>query len=54
MLLRALAEGNDDLSLALPGLIADMGTLQVRNAVDGIAETYVAFASLPLDGDGTL
>lgn len=53
VLLRALAEGNDDLSLALPALIADMGTLQVRNAVDGIAETYVAFASLMRGQDTT-
>lgn len=45
LLLRGLAEGNDDLSMALPALIADMATVRVRNAVDGLAETYVAIAS---------
>jgi tetratricopeptide (TPR) repeat protein len=45
-LLRAMAQGNDDLSVALPSLIADMATPQVRTATDGLAETYVAFATL--------
>jgi tetratricopeptide (TPR) repeat protein len=45
-MLRAMAEGNDDLSVALPALIAEMATPQARNAADGLAETYVAFATL--------
>lgn len=45
-MLRAMAEGNDDLSVALPALIADMAAPQARSATDGLAETYVAFATL--------
>ena len=44
--LRAVAEGNDDIMMALPRLQADAATLPVRNALDGLAETYVVLASM--------
>jgi Flp pilus assembly protein TadD len=44
--LRAVAEGNDDLMMALPRLQADAATMPVRNALDGLAETYVVIASM--------
>lgn len=44
--LRAVAEGNDDLMMALPRLQADAATMPVRNALDGLAETYVVLASM--------
>jgi predicted Zn-dependent protease len=44
--LRAMVAGNDDLALALPRLLADVATPPVRNALDGLAETYVAIASV--------
>lgn len=44
--LRAVAEGNDDLMMALPRLQADAATMPVRNALDGLAETYVDIASM--------
>ena len=44
--LRGMTTGNDDLMVALPGLLADAGGQQVSNALDGLAETYVAIASI--------
>jgi Flp pilus assembly protein TadD len=44
--LRAVAEGNDDLMMALPRLQGDAATMPVRNALDGLAETYVVIASM--------
>ena len=44
--LRGMAEGNDDVMVALPGLLADAGGQQVSNALDGLAETYVVVASV--------
>ena len=44
--LRGIAEGNDDLTMALPRLLADTSAMPVRNALDGLAETYVVIASL--------
>ena len=44
--LRAMTAGNDDLMVALPGLLADAASPQVRNALDGLAETYVVIASV--------
>lgn len=44
--LRNMAAGNDDIAVALPGLLADVAAPQVRNALDGLAETYVVIASV--------
>jgi tetratricopeptide (TPR) repeat protein len=44
--LRGMAAGNDDFMVALPGLLADAAAPQVRNALDGLAETYVVIASM--------
>ncbi len=44
--LRAMAADGTDLSLALPGLIANIATPSVRNATDGLAETYLTIASV--------
>lgn len=44
--LRAMTTGNDDLMVALPGLLADIANPQVSNALDGLAETYVVIASV--------
>jgi len=44
--LRSMTESGGDLSLALPGLVANMATPQVRNAIDGLAETYLVVASV--------
>lgn len=44
--LRAIAEGNDDLAMAMPRLQADIAAPPVRNALDGLAETYVIIASV--------
>ena len=44
--LRALGEGSDDMMLAMPALLADIAAPQVRNAVDGLAETYLVIASV--------
>ena len=44
--LRGFAEGNDDLTMALPRLIADATAMPARNAIDGLAETYVIIASV--------
>ena len=44
--LRGMAGGNDDIMVALPALLADAAAPQVRNALDGLAETYVVIASV--------
>ena len=44
--LRQMAEPNDDMRVALSGMIADAGAPQVRGALDGLAETYVLIASV--------
>ncbi len=44
--LRAMVAGNGDLALALPRLLAEAAIPPVRNALDGLAETYVAIASV--------
>ncbi|MCC6717022.1 MAG: tetratricopeptide repeat protein [Acetobacteraceae bacterium] len=44
--LRGMVAGNDDLTLALPGLLAAAAARQVDNALDGLADTYVAIASV--------
>ena len=44
--LRDMAAGNDDLMVALPAMLADAAGQQVNNALDGLAETYVAIASI--------
>ena len=44
--LRHMAAGNDDLIVALPGLLANVAAPQVRSALDGLAETYVVIASV--------
>ncbi|MBV9653119.1 MAG: tetratricopeptide repeat protein [Acetobacteraceae bacterium] len=43
--LRALTDGNDDMSIALPALIASAGSRPVARATDGIAEAYLALAA---------
>lgn len=43
--LAALGQFGDDLSVTLPRLQADIAARPVRNAADGIAETYLALAS---------
>ncbi len=44
--LRGMAGGNDDIMVTLPALLADAAAPQVRNALDGLAETYVVIASV--------
>lgn len=44
--LRGMVEGNDDLMVALPRMMAEIATPPVRNALDGLAETYVVIASV--------
>jgi tetratricopeptide (TPR) repeat protein len=44
--IQGMVAGNDDMMLALPGLVADAASQPVRSAIDGLAETYVAIASL--------
>jgi tetratricopeptide (TPR) repeat protein len=43
--LRGLAAGNEELGLALPGLLASLDQRTVRRATDGLAEVYTGFAS---------
>lgn len=43
--LRELVAGSADLSLALPGLLRNLGTRPVRNASDGVAEVYLFIAA---------
>lgn len=43
--LRQLATGNQELSLALPGLLKHMDERPVRRATDGMADVYTAFAA---------
>lgn len=40
--IRALSEGNDELSIAVPALVASVSVRPVTRATDGIAEAYVA------------
>jgi Flp pilus assembly protein TadD len=44
--LRAMASSSDDMMLALPRLVAALPDRPIATPLDGIAETYLAFASL--------
>ena len=46
----ALAEGSSDLSMAIPGLLANIDAPQVTDARQGIAEAYVGMAGAPAAG----
>ncbi len=43
--LRAMTDGNDELSIALPALIAHVAARPVERATDGIAEAYLTLAA---------
>ncbi len=43
--LRALTDGNDELSISLPALIATVANRPVARAADGIAEAYLTLAA---------
>ena len=51
--IQGMVAGNDDMMLALPGLVADVASQPVRSAIDGLAETYVAIASLSRGRDSS-
>lgn len=43
--IRALSDGNDELSIAIPALVASVSARPVVRASDGIAEAYLAFVA---------
>jgi len=43
--LRGIAQGNDDIMMAMAAMMAEVAAPQVRTALDGLADTYVVIAS---------
>ncbi|MBV8578352.1 MAG: tetratricopeptide repeat protein [Acetobacteraceae bacterium] len=51
--LRALAEGGDEMAIAVPAMMASVAPRPVARATDGIAEAYIAMAAALRQQDAT-